>query len=75
MVQFLSLNFFSWISSIFVGFFKTSCFLCHSVFETMYHYDVRRHQLSDVYFLNWKFQEASVVGWPSTGKYFCLPNL
>ena len=31
MVQFLS-NFFSWISSIFVGFFKSShFFLCHSV--------------------------------------------
>ena len=26
MVQFLSINFFSWISSIFVGFFKSSCF-------------------------------------------------
>ena len=26
MVQFLSINFFSWISSIFVGFFKTSRF-------------------------------------------------
>ena len=31
MVQFLSINFFSWISSIFVGFFKSSRFLCHSV--------------------------------------------
>ena len=27
MVQFLSINFFSWISSIFVGFFKSSRFL------------------------------------------------
>ena len=26
MVQFLSINFFSWISSIFVGFFKSSLF-------------------------------------------------
>ena len=26
MVQFLSINFFSWISSIFVGFFKSSRF-------------------------------------------------
>ena len=33
MVQFLSINFFSWISSIFVGFFNSSRFLCHSVFE------------------------------------------
>ena len=33
MVQFLSINFFSWISSIFVGFFKSSrFFLCHSVY-------------------------------------------
>ena len=31
MVQFLLLIFFSWISSIFVGFFKSSRFLCHSV--------------------------------------------
>ena len=27
MVQFLSINLFCWISSIFVGFFKSSCFL------------------------------------------------
>jgi hypothetical protein len=33
MVQFLSINFFSWISSVFVGFFK-SFFLCHSVYTT-----------------------------------------
>ena len=26
MVQFLSINFFPWISSVFVGFFKSSCF-------------------------------------------------
>ena len=32
MVQFLSIIFFSWISSIFVGFFKSSIFLCHPVF-------------------------------------------
>ena len=32
MVQFLSIIFFSWISSIFVGFFKSSVFLCHSVY-------------------------------------------
>ena len=31
MVQFLSINFFSWISSICVGFFKISRFLCHPV--------------------------------------------
>jgi len=31
MVQFLSIIFFSWISSIFVGVFKSSRFLCHSV--------------------------------------------
>ena len=32
MVQFLSINFFSWISSIFVGFIKSShFFLCHPV--------------------------------------------
>ena len=31
MVQFLSIIFFSWISSIFVRFFKSSRFLCHSV--------------------------------------------
>ena len=28
MVQFLSINFYSWISSIFVGFFKSSLFVC-----------------------------------------------
>ena len=32
MVQFLSINFFSWISSIFVGFFKSSRFF----FVTLY---------------------------------------
>jgi len=31
MVQFLSKIFLSWISSIFVGFFKSSRFLCHPV--------------------------------------------
>ena len=34
MVQFLSINFFSWISSIFVGFFKSSFFLYHPVLVT-----------------------------------------
>ena len=33
MVQFLSINFFSWISSIFVGVFKSSRFFCHPVFR------------------------------------------
>ena len=33
MVQFLSINFFSWISSIFAGFFKSSHFLCHPVHD------------------------------------------
>ena len=33
MVQFLSVNFFSWISSIFVGFFKSSHFFVSSVFD------------------------------------------
>ena len=31
MLQFLSVNFFSWISSIFVGFFKIPVFLYHPV--------------------------------------------
>ena len=35
MVQFLSIIFFSWISSIFVGFFKSSRFLCHSVYKVV----------------------------------------
>ena len=36
MVQFLSIIFFSWISSIFVGFFKSFLFLCHPVYlETL----------------------------------------
>ena len=34
MVQFLSINFFSWIYSIFVGFFKSSLFLCHPVLNS-----------------------------------------
>ena len=36
MVKFLSINFFSWISSIFVGFFKSSSFfvsLCIKIIE------------------------------------------
>jgi hypothetical protein len=42
MVQFLSINFFSWISSIFVGFFKSSLFFwCHTV-----------HVLEE--YLNWR---------------------
>ena len=32
MVQFLSINFFSWISSIFVGFFKSSPFFCVTLY-------------------------------------------
>ena len=31
MIQFLSINYFSWIFSIFVGFFKRSHFLCHPI--------------------------------------------
>ena len=38
MVQFLSIHFFPWISSIFVGFFKSSRFLCHSVLLRLYVY-------------------------------------
>jgi len=34
MVQFLLINFFSWIYSIFVGVFKSSRFLCHPVFTS-----------------------------------------
>ena len=38
MVQFLSINFFSWISSIFVGVFqKFPFFLCHSVYGVRYY--------------------------------------
>ena len=33
MVQFLSVNFFSWISSIFVGFFKSSHFFCVTLYN------------------------------------------
>ena len=33
MVQFLSINFFSWISSIFVGFFKSSRFFCITLYN------------------------------------------
>ena len=33
MVQFLSINFFSWISSIFVGFFKSSRFFCVTLYK------------------------------------------
>ena len=33
MVQFLSINFFSWISSIFVGFFKSSHFFCVTLYN------------------------------------------
>ena len=35
MVQFLSINFFSWISSIFVGFFKSSRFFCVTLYNTI----------------------------------------
>ena len=33
MIQFLSINFFFWISSIFVGFFRSSRFFCHPVYN------------------------------------------
>ena len=33
MVQFLSIHFFSWISSIFVGFFKISHFFCVTLYK------------------------------------------
>ena len=36
MVQFLSIIFFPWISSVFVGVFKSSRFLCHSVRAQVY---------------------------------------
>jgi hypothetical protein len=39
MVQFLSIKFFCWISTIFVGFFKGSRFFCHPVYlrpDTVY---------------------------------------
>jgi hypothetical protein len=45
------------------------------VCETVCQHEVRRHQLPDVRFLHSKIQEMSVVGWPSTGHYFCLLNL
>ena len=38
MVQFLSTNFFSWISSIFVGFLKISPFFCVSLYIYIYIY-------------------------------------
>ena len=50
MVQFLSINFFSWISSIFVGFFKSSLFfvsLCSCILlVVIYNYtnDARTHE-------------------------------
>ena len=37
MVQFLSIIFFSWISSIFVGFFKSSRFFCVILYYTKMH--------------------------------------
>ena len=36
MVQFLSINVFSWISSNLLGFSKVPVFLCHSVYVCMY---------------------------------------
>ena len=38
MVQFLSIIFFSWISSIFVGFFKSSCFFCVTLYQLPFSY-------------------------------------
>ena len=38
MVQFLSINFFSWISSIFVGFFKSSHFFVSLFIYICLHY-------------------------------------
>ena len=35
MVQFLTINFFSWISSIFVGFFKSSRFFCVTLYNRL----------------------------------------
>ena len=44
MVQFLSINFFSWISSIFVGFFKSSLFCVILYFE----YGTRRSRVGNL---------------------------
>ena len=42
MVQFLSIHFFSWISSIFVGFFKSSRFFCVTLYFRRFHHSCRR---------------------------------
>ena len=46
MVQFLSIIFFSWISSIFGGFSRVLVFLCHLVYEGLIGLDfVRYHAM------------------------------
>ena len=48
MVQFLSTIFFSWISSIFVGFFKSSCFFCVILYIEG-HCDIPPYSWNNVY--------------------------
>ena len=63
MVQFVSINFFSWISSIFVGFFKSSCFfLCHSVpicLTTQHHMTVTLGQMNIAHSITSPFHNTS----------------
>ena len=70
MVQFLSIIFFFWISSIFVGFFKSSVFLCHSVFE--YTYDARTPERQTGYFISTQEVDYSNVSMPRNIR-FLLP--
>jgi len=80
MVHFLSIIFFSWISSIFVGFFKSSrFFLCHSVLlrssikrqggHVAWNYTIRTYwDWKDQYIQNLKFVAVIRSGRLSLGR-------
>ena len=68
MVQFLSIIFFSWISSIFVGFFKSSRFFVSPCTISDQTDSVDNHEMQVTayfmfrYYIKYRRKEASVVG-------------
>ena len=61
MVQFLSIIFFSWISSIFVGVFKSSRFLCHPVFLNVKIFLYLRYDALHSDIMGRRFSETSFI--------------
>ena len=61
MVQFLSIYFFSWISSIFVGFFKSSRFFVSPCITQIDHNFVRNMPNINIPYLHYTYGVAQVL--------------